>query len=145
MSAAEHATDHWDHKDEWRRHGKDFLIVVSRHNGTAEPYGKGPNRWAVYAYIYPKHLHFAAFNGPHMWQEATGVMPLHGGASLLEYPMYEGKVTSVKVGADYDHLHDERFSHLGTMEEAYEVFGDAEELFAWLQARGQTAATGAQS
>lgn len=138
MSAAEHATDHWDHKDEWRKHGKDFLIVVSRHNGRPdEMEGTGAHRWCVYAYIYPKHPHFANFDGPHMWQDATEGMPLHGGASLLEYPMYDGKVTSVKVGADYHHLYDD-FTHYATKEEASEVFYDADRLFAWLQERAAT-------
>ena len=142
MSAAEHATDHWDHKDQWRKHGKDFLIVVERFNAPTDAYGdRGQHRWCVHAYIYPKHLHFAAFNGPQMGQEATGVMPLHGGASLLEYPMYEGKVTSAKVGADYDHLHDEEFTHMATKEEAWEVFQDADMLFDWLQAFSRKAAT----
>lgn len=140
MSAAEHATDHWDHKDQWRKHGKDFLIVVERFNALSEPYGDGPNRWCVHAYIYTKHPHFAAFEGPHMWQEATSVMPLHGGASLLEYPMYEGKVTCAKVGADYHHLHD-NFTHFATKDEAAEVFADADRLFDWLQAK----ATGSEA
>jgi hypothetical protein len=140
MSAAEHATDHWDHKDLWRRHGRDFLIEVSRHNASPSSLdiGEGANRWAVYAYIYPKHPYFTAFNGPRLWQDATVEMPLHGGCSLLEYPMYEGKVTSVKVGADYHHLHDD-FTHYGTKDEAAEVFRDAERLFAWLQARAASA------
>jgi hypothetical protein len=49
--------------------------------------------------------------------------------------MYEGKVTSAKVGADYHHLHDDRFTHYATASDAYEVFGDADELFEQLQAR----------
>ena len=134
MSAAEHATDHWDHKDEWRKHGTDFLVTISRHNQPSMDQFDGVNRWAVYAYIYPKHPHFANFDGPHMWQEASGAMPLHGGCSLLEYPMYEGKVTSVKVGADYHHLHDD-FTHYATPQDAYEVFADADRLFDWLEAR----------
>ena len=133
MSAAEHATKDWDRKDEWRKHGKDFLVTVSRHNqpGSSDPW-EGPNRWAVYAYIYPKHPHFAAFDGPRLWQDATSALPLHGGCSLLEYPMYEGKVTSVKVGADYHHLHDD-FTNCASRADAWEVFRDADELFARLQ------------
>lgn len=138
MSAAEHATDHWDHKDEWRKHGKNFLVVVSRHNQpSSDPYpDEGPNRWAVYAYIYPKHPHFAAFDGPRKWQPAATCLPFHGGPSLLEYPMYDGKVTSVKVGADYHHLHDD-FTNYATKEEAAEVFEDADRLFAWLQSKAE--------
>lgn len=124
----------WRHKDEWRKRGQDFLIVVSRHSVASE-YPDGPNRWAVYAYIYPKHPHFAAFDGPKMWQDATAVMPLHGGCSLLEYPMYEGVVSSVKIGADYNHLHDDSFAHYATQDDAAEVFSDAAELYQWLSIR----------
>ena len=74
-----------------------------------------------------------------MWQDATSVMPLHGGASLLEYPMYEGKVTSVKVGADYHHLYDDDYTHYATKEDAGSVFDDAEELFRWLTNRAAKA------
>lgn len=128
----------WDHKDVWRRRGKDFLIEITRHSVRAEEW-EGPHRWAVYAYIYPKHPHFSAFEGPQMFQDAASMLPLHCGPSLLEYPMYEGKVTSVKVGADYHHLHDERFSRYATKDEAYEVFKDAEELFEQLQTRAEVA------
>jgi hypothetical protein len=79
-----------------------------------------------------------------MFQEAATILPLHGGPSLVEYPMYEGKVTSVKVGADYHHLHDDRFTRFSTANEAHEVFSDAEELFAQLQSIADNAkATGA--
>lgn len=141
----------WDHKDVWRRRGKDFLIEVSRHSVQPSALdldlgvyaSEGPNRWAVYAYIYPKHPHFANFDGPHMWQDAATQLHFHGGPSLLEYPMYEGKVTCVQVGADYHHVHDERFTRYSTPAEAYEVFSDANELFEQLQRRAEAAkATG---
>ena len=77
-----------------------------------------------------------------MWQDATSVMPLHCGCSLLEYPMYEGKVTAVKVGADYNHLHDQRFTHLSTPGDALEVFADADHLHDWLSSRTIAKATG---
>ncbi|AET91057.1 hypothetical protein BYI23_B004500 [Burkholderia sp. YI23] len=101
---------------------------------------EGPHRWAVYAYIYPKHPHFSAFSGANLWQEATAVLHLHGSCSYLEYPMYDGKVTSVKVGADYHHLHDDRFTYYATQAEAREVFKDADELFAQLQTRAEATA-----
>jgi hypothetical protein len=124
--------DQWSHKDEWKRHGNDFCVVVSRHEGSTY-FGEGPNRWCVYAFIYPKHPYFKEFDqsGP-MYQDAASAMPLHGGPTLLEFPMYDGAVTSVKVGADYQHLYDDRFSHYATKDEAYEVFKDAEKLFDWL-------------
>jgi hypothetical protein len=123
----------WDHKDVWRRRGKDFLIEVTRHSVKSVDYWEGPNRWCVYAYIYTAHPHFAAFDGPSIFQDATSQMHLHRGCSFLEYPMYEGKVTSAKVGADYHHLHDDRFTHYATASDAYEVFSDADELFEQLQ------------
>jgi hypothetical protein len=133
--AAPMGLETWDHKDEWRKSGKGFMVVVSRHNGTADVFGDGPHRWNVYAYIYPKHPSFVEFDGPHMWQSAATSLPFHGYPSLLEYPMYEGKVTAVKVGADYHHLHDTHFTHYATPQVAYEVFDDAQALFDCLQLR----------
>lgn len=124
----------WRHKDLWHRRGKNFLIEISRHpEQVPEWETEGPNRWAVYAYIYPTHPHFAAFSGPAIYQDATAALHLHAGCSLLEYPMYDGKVTSVKVGADYHHLHDEHFTYCATPAEAYRVFADADQLFEQLQ------------
>lgn len=125
----------WRHKDEWKKRGTDFLVMVTRHSGV-DPYTEiTENKWCVYGFIYPEHPHFASFSGPNIWQDAASVMPLHCGASLLEYPMYDGKVTSVKVGADYSHLHDERFLGMATKQEAYQVFSDAQDLFDWLQSK----------
>jgi hypothetical protein len=145
MSEIKDAPEGWDHKDVWRRRGKDFLIEVTRHSVDFVDHWEGPNRWAVYAYIYPKHPHFGVFDGPHIWQDATSVLHLHGGCSFLEYPMYDGKVTSVKVGADYHHLHDDRFTNYATPAEAHEVFSDANELFEQLQNRAETVGTGSQT
>lgn len=129
----------WDHKDEWRRRGTDFMVTITRHSSSLQDEWEGPHRWSVYAYIYPKHPHFAAFSGPAMYQDAASQLFFHGGPSFLEYPMYEGKVTSVKVGADYHHLHDERFTHYATAADAREVFEDADELFLQLQTRADAA------
>ena len=132
----------WDKKDEWRKRGLDFMVTVSRHNSTSSDFDEGPNRWAVYAYIYPAHPHFAKFDGPRIYQDAANEMPLHCGASLLNYPMYDNKVTSVQVGADYHHLHDD-FTHYATQDDAREVFADADRLFDWLQSRSTKATGGA--
>ena len=126
----------WKHKDEWHKRGKDFLVVVSRHSVSVDEYG-GPNRWAVYAYIYPDHPIFNSFDGPDMFQYAASTMPLHGGCSFLRYPMYKSVITSVKVGADYNHLYDDNFGYYETKDEAYEVFNDAAQLFQWLLIRAK--------
>ena len=125
----------WGHKDEWHQYGKDFLVVVKRY--AVEPASfdsyQGPNRWGVYAYIYPKHQLFSGFCGPSMWQPAANALPLHGGPSLLRWHYSDDhKPTSVQIGADYNHLHDERFSKYTTADDAYEVFADAQQLFGYL-------------
>lgn len=134
--------DAWDHKDVWRRRGKDFSIEVTRHAVKPVDYWEGPHRWNVYAYIYPNHPHFATFSGPSIFQDATTCMHFHRGCSFLEYPMYDGKVTSVKVGSDYHHLNDDRFTHFAAPLDAYEVFCDADRLFEQLQNSAQTVREG---
>ena len=128
----------WEPKQQWKKRGKDFAVVVSRHE-VHRPHeqrlgNEGPYRWCIYAFIYPTHPHFAAFDGTdRMWQEAALDLPLHCGPSLLT-PHFdrERKLCSIEVGADYNHLHDEPFTRMATKEEAGVVFADAEELFAWL-------------
>lgn len=123
----------WAHKDIWTKRGKHFTVEVSRHTVEARDY-RGPNRWAVYAYVYPKHPHFKKFHGESLFQPATEPMPLHGGASLLRYHFDAANViTSVQVGADYDHLHDAPFTYMATAEDAASVFSDADELVKWLE------------
>lgn len=125
----------WDHKDEWRLRGRDFMVTVSRHAVKPSGYWEGPHRWCVYAFIYPKHPHFAAFDGPDMWQGATASLPGHSYCSHLSYPTFDGKIGSVKVGFDYNHDGDDRFTQYATKEDAYQVFNDAAELFHWLEAK----------
>ena len=125
----------WDHKDEWRQRGKDFLVAVSRHSvgsSTHEPH-QGPHRWTVYAYLYPTHRLFGEFSGTDMWQRAATDMPMHGGPSLLRWHRDDdGKPTSVQVGADYNHLYDDHFCNYETAEDAQEVFADAQRLVDYL-------------
>lgn len=125
----------WTHKDEWRRRGENFLVTISRHYALHTRDG-GPHRWAVYAYIYPNHSLFGEFSGGDMWQPAALELPLHFGPSLLKWHFYEnGKPSSVQIGADYDHLHDERFTYYADPESAQEVFNDADLLFEYLTTR----------
>ena len=140
----------WRHVEHWHREGPDFFIRVSHHTrGTwreALPFGSDPDGgqlWCVYAFIYPNHPHFAAFDGTEdMWQEATYAMPLHGGCTFCELHCGpDGKQLSYQVGADYSHLHDDHFTRMRTPDEAAAVFRDAEKLFDWL-ATCQPAAKG---
>lgn len=125
------------HKDLWvyKADNKHFRVEVSRHE--VPKYrpsdDDGIHRWCIYAYIYPKHPHFAAFKGSDLWQDATARMPLHSGCTYLRYHLKEGgEVTSVQVGADYNHLHDSHYTHMATKEDAYSVFADAQRLIVWL-------------
>lgn len=131
---------YWSHKDAWKRSGQNFLVEVSRHDVERSSFSDiedGRHRWCVYAYIYPKHPHFAKFEGGQMWQDAACALPLHCGPSYLRYHHDDnGNVTSVQVGADYNHLHDNEFTHYSTKEEASEVFEDAESLFDVLASMG---------
>lgn len=129
--------------EDWKREGKGFLVVVNHYTSPMreEPAcydSEGPHRWCVYAYIYPSHPHFVAFDGAEtMWQPAASMMPLHGGPSLLrvhtKHP--DHAVTSYQVGADYHHLHDTAYTRMANEQEAFSVFADADELFDWLSER----------
>ena len=137
--------DEWAHKDIWKRRGHDFLIEVSRHEVAVDfdqPSWRrdGPHRWAVYAYIYPKHPRFGRFVGRDLFQPAANDLSLHGCASYLErHYDDDGTQTCIQVGCDYNHLHDEQYTHMETREDAVSVFNDAERLFTLLSdGSGQT-------
>jgi hypothetical protein len=125
------------HKSEtWRLHSTNCCVEVVHWLDDQQQYTEtGPHRWAVYAYIYPQHPHFARFSGNSGLQPATQAMPLHGGATFLRYQCRTatGEVSSVKVGADYNHLFDEAFTFYATPEQAVEVFDDAAKLLDWLE------------
>ena len=124
----------WDKKDEWHKHGKDFLVVVKHYTAFVSPeFMEGPHRWNVYAYVYPKHPQFGKFEGKEMFQPAANEMPFHCGPSFFRvHRDDDGNIASIQVGSDYNHLHDEKFTHMETKEQASEVFDDAEELINWL-------------
>lgn len=138
----------WIHKDLWGRRGTNFLVQISRHEEPLpdtyqEGWDEGPHRWCVYAFIYPEHPSYANFSGDKMWQDAALALPLHHGPSLLRWHRGEdGKPSSVQIGADYHHLGDERYTHAATLDRAYTVMHDAEELFKHLENRATTKTEG---
>jgi hypothetical protein len=94
---------------------------------------EGVNRWHVYAYIYPKHDLFNKLVGDEFGQTEVHSLPLHGGATYFKRHFFaNGECCSIQVGADYNHIDDIRFSYYENMEDAKEVFDDAEELFSYL-------------
>lgn len=124
----------WDYAERWCRRGQQFSVEVSRCSvdQSVKKDWDGVNRWAVYAYIYPDHPRFARFNGDRLFQEAAVELPLHCGPSLLRYHFNGFGCTSVQVGSDYNHLHDDEFSHHLTKDSAFVQFNDAERLFRFL-------------
>lgn len=134
-------------KEEWKREGKGFIVLISRHevpisrDENGEPYWSGPQegpyRWALYAYIYPKHPHFENFYGTHQLQDATDVMMFHGGCSYLRYHYDgDGKVMSVQAGCDYNHIHDHNTQSVLPQDVPF-IFEDANVLFDWLTQYGE--------
>lgn len=131
------APDGWTAKEKWIRDGKYFAVeVFHSFSEFAAKMGRevgfnddGGHRWHVYAYIYPNHPHFAAFDSDSLDQDAAMALPFHRYPSYVSRPFYNGKQTCVKVGSDYNHLHDERYTKMSTASEATSVFRDADELF----------------
>lgn len=124
----------WKYKEEWKKEGKNFVIIVSRHESEVV-FDRGKYRWCIYAYIYPKHPRFNLIdkNGP-MYQPACDDLPLHGGPSYFQSHLNnDGKITSYQIGCDYNHLHDNYFTFIATKEDATEIFSDAKILFNFLE------------
>lgn len=118
----------FSHRHLWIKRGITFAVEVSRYDTFPDP---GPYKWAVYAYIYPRHPHFSQFEGDSIFQDAASVMPLHRYCSLLwYYRVNSEEVNSIKVGADYNHFGDDF-----TFEETppQKVVDDANILYRWLK------------
>ena len=115
--------------------GVDFQVMVKRWSFPESHWNprEGCQVWNVYAYIYQNHRLFDSFKGSDMFQPASSALPLHYGPTFLEYNSNEnGGIAYVRVGSDYRHQGDERFTNCKTREAAWEVFQDAEELFTYL-------------
>jgi hypothetical protein len=54
---------------------------------------------------------------------------LHSYCSYFKKHSDGAKVTSIQIGADYDHLHDEKYTYIKTAWDATEIFSDAQALF----------------
>lgn len=122
----------WKPSQSWFIRSKTFSVEVKLHSENPafnDGFG-GEFRWCVYAYIFPKHPLFPKFESDQIYQDATEIMPLHCGCSYLKR-----SADVVKVGCDYNHLHDDFYTHLEGPEDALSVFNDANELFDWLEDR----------
>lgn len=134
-------TDGWTQKW-WKRAGEhayvEIQLSVMPHEDPFDK-GTGPYRWAVYANISETHPLYAEFDkdSDDIWQRGTRDMPLHSYPSFFATRSYRRPPSKARewviVGADYNHLHDERFTHMATPEDATAVFRDAERLAQWLK------------
>lgn len=71
----------------------------------------------------------------HIIHVNNGMLPLHGGPSMLRWHRDANcNPTSVQVGADYHHDGDDGYTHCDDAGQAYSVFRDADELYAWFEA-----------
>ena len=126
----------WEHKDIWKSYGKDFLIEVVRwsspeYNGSYTEIVGQKNHWNVYAYIYPEHPLFDKLDKSHenWFNQPIHHLHFHRGCSFMQwYADNAGEFTSAKLGSDYDHLGD-KFEHISTKEDAWQVFKDAKTLY----------------
>lgn len=130
-------SDLWDKTEMWRHRARRSTVEIN-HRAVSAEYTKlfpneGPHRWNIYAYIYPPHPLFQSL----ITEGRTAIpkeMPLHGGASLFSYCRHEGEeITAVKIGVDYNHHQDDRFSRMCDRVAANEVFVDAEKLVEFLE------------
>lgn len=127
MSAAD-----YERKDVWSRHGENFGVEINRFTRESHFDDRGVNRWCVYAFVRKGHRLFSTIQGGSTSQESLYGWPLHGGCTYLVGYTEGTEVYGWKVGADYSHLYDDRFYRMATLEQAWEVVKDADELFRWL-------------
>lgn len=126
--------DAWNYKEVWKKYGEGFCVEVSRHSVERSMLGQGLHRWCVYVYIYPTHPLFAKIDRSlGMYQDTVRELPLHNGPSFFQcHADNDGNITSIQVGADYNHLYDDYFTHYETANDAMEVFLDAEDLIKFM-------------
>ena len=128
----------YGHKEEWSRRGKNFTMQIVRwETMSEESFNKmnldigtytGRYVWNVYFYLFPKHRLFAETIEDDM--NDCPVNNLHYGCTFSRWHYNEdGEITAKQYGCDYNHYTDERFSFIKNIEDAYEIFNDAEDLF----------------
>lgn len=127
----------YDKIEHWVRRGRTFAVEVRHHICTLELHGI--HRWCVYVFLYPTHAKFREAMEPEFAVCSLPNAPLHRGATFRRTHLNEDgtDIVSVEVGADYNHLHDERFTWMATPEDAREVFADADALFDWAEANSK--------
>ena len=133
----------WYKSDRWRKYSKTFEVQIIYWDCGYCSKSTGPHRWNVYAYIYGDHPLSDIFDSPTRkdWIAIDALEDyFHGRYSFREemkvksaliYPPSHSKC--LKIGSDYNHDGDEKFSYMDTLEKAKEVHADADRLFFYLK------------
>jgi hypothetical protein len=113
-----------DRIQSWWNKGKSFSIEI-RHIDGSEHW---KNRWYVYVYLFPTFQDFESYKESYMDVELP--FDFHGGATYSNFKYdKDGNILSKCYGCDYAHAYDEHFSNYETIDDAYEVKRDAEEIY----------------
>lgn len=119
----------WDKQESWFIKEKTFAVEIKRwsYKNTMKSSGMN-NIWHIYVYIYAKNKMFESISS----DEDIFNCPIdfHYGCTFKKVDYDKtGKAVNVKVGNDYMHYGDEEFEDCETLEDAWKVKLDAEEIF----------------
>lgn len=114
--------DPWTKVDKWRQRFDTFCVEISRHSTGDD------NKWCIYLYVYKTSPLHALITTDDWWQDCLNELPLHCGVSF-----FERMNACIKIGCDYNHLHDDHCLQWATREDALRVFLDAETLITYMK------------
>ncbi len=123
----------FSHEDVWKTNGKNFSVHVVRCTSKRQSMFDeelGENEWNIYVNIYKKHPAFPLV-GESIYDVPEEITALfHGGCTFISW-CYDSKSEPYKkkIGCDYCHLGDDKFSLMMHREDAKDVFEDAINLF----------------
>ena len=95
----------------------------------SEMLGTGGSMWNVYLTLFDTYTHYNDF----IYLNNLPDIPLHGGVTyfkLSSNEQYAHKYDSVRIGCDYNHLHDEH--HTFNFDDPSSVLADAQYLVDWV-------------
>ena len=132
----------FSHEDVWKTNGKNFSINIVRWTSKEQSMFDqelGENKWNIYANIYKKHPAFPLI-GESIYDVPEEIETLFHCGCTFNMWFYNNKSEpcSKKIGCDYSHLGDEKFSFMTDREDAKEVFEDAIYLFNKLEEMEKT-------
>ena len=103
----------WDPKRIWSLREDTHCVEISCHEVDADR-DLGPYRWAMYCYIYPHHPLFprvCTIQDPWYTDDVLRAVlctiPGHSYCSFYEACQRSGRTTSIKIGWDFNHLHED--------------------------------------